>query len=94
MTAYTRALICVTAVALAASAYAATGDPAVVPPNTGATEVVTPAAPPAKPATPPPGFPAALVITGAIIVGVGVAVAVDDNDSVQIPGTGTGTGTR
>lgn len=92
MTDFKRVLICVTTVALAASAYGATGDAPAGAPNTGATEVVTPAPPPAQPATPPSGFPP-LVIPVAILVGIGVAVAAGDDDSVEITGSGT-SGTR
>ena len=76
-----RGVIFACVAALAASAYAASGD-----------AEVTPANQPDKPSTPPPsGFPP-VVVPIAIAVGAAVGLATGDNDSVQITGTGTGTG--
>ena len=68
--------------ALAASAYAASGDTPVAPANQ-----------PDKPSTPPPGGFPPVVVPIAIAVGAAVGLATGANDSVQISGTGTATGT-
>jgi len=89
MTRFARCLIFVGVAALAASAYAASGDMAAAPP-TGAAEV-PPANQPAQPAgTPPGGFPA-IIVPVAIAVGAAVGLSTGDSDSVQITGTATGT---
>lgn len=90
MNRYACGLIVAGTVALAASAYAASGDTARVPPNVGATEV-PPASPPAAPPAPPPAAFPVIVIPAAIAVGVGIGLATEENDSVQPSGTGTGT---
>jgi hypothetical protein len=63
-----------------------------VPSATGATGV-TPAEPPARPAV-VPGGPAALIIPGAILIGVAAAVASGGGDNpAPFPASTSGTGT-
>ena len=76
---------------VAASCYAAAAGEIPAAPR-GATEAVEPVAPPAKPAVAPAGFPA-LVIPGAILIGIAAALATDDNNAEFPTGTGTSTGT-
>ena len=80
-------MVCVL-MAAAASCYAAAA--AETPPP--ATDALQPAAPPAKPAVAPTGFPV-LVIPGAILIGIAAAVSTQDNDAEFSTSTGT-TGTR
>ena len=84
----TRALVVWGSLSMAAPCYAAVaGDTSPPPAGTGATEV-QPAAPPSKPAVMPTGFPA-LIIPGAILIGIAAAVATEEN-SAEFP-TGTST---
>ena len=85
MTRLARALIVLGSLGTGAACYAATvGDKP--PPQTGATEV-QPAAPPARPAVTPTGFPV-LIIPGAILIGVAAAIATEDN-SAEFPASTT-----
>lgn len=62
------------------------------PPARGATEI-TPAQPPARPSV-LPGGPAAVILPGAILLGIGAAIATGGGDDpAPFPTTGT-TGTR
>lgn len=86
-----RAAMVWVSMSVAGSCFAATAGET-PPPQTGATESVQPAPPPAKPAAAPAGFPA-VVIPGAILIGIAAALATEDNDAQFPSGTGsTGTG--
>jgi len=90
MKGFAPALMAGVSLSVAASCYAAAAGESAAP--RGATEAVEPAPPPAKPAATPAGFPA-LVIPGAILIGIAAALATDDN-SADFPAGTTGTGTR
>jgi hypothetical protein len=87
---FSRTLLVSVTIAAAATCYAAAAADTPAP-ATGATEV-QPAAPPAKPAVAPTGFPA-VVIPGAILIGIAAAVSTQDDDA-QFPTSTSGTGTR
>ena len=92
MTRLTRASILWVSMSVAGACFAAAAGET-PPPNTGATEALEPAPPPAQPATTPVGFPA-IIIPVAIAVGIAAALGAEDNDAEFPPGTGTGTGTQ